>query len=123
MRFPSKLSILLASLCGVYLLYQLASAQVGQGGVSWIPPTPYALRATSASFGGSLLTAGSCLSTTTSVVGATTSMVVDTTPVVYPGDGVIWYSYVSSTGVVTTKTCALLAITPNSSAYNLAVWQ
>jgi hypothetical protein len=107
----------------IWLFTRLTSAQVSGGGVSWAPPVPGPLRAQTAAFGGGLLAVGACASTTTSVPSATTSMVVDTTPVTYPNDGAVWFSYVSSAGVVTTKVCVLLALAPASTAYNLAVWQ
>jgi len=78
---------------------------------------------TTGSIGGGLLTAGTCASGTASVAGATTSMGVVATPVTYPGDGSTWLAYVSSAGTVTVKVCALIAVTPTASAYNVRVIQ
>lgn len=78
---------------------------------------------TTASIGGGLLTAGTCTSGTASVAGATTSMGVVATPVTYPGDGSTWLAYVSSAGTVTVEVCALIAVTPTASAYNVRVIQ
>lgn len=74
-----------------------------------------------ASIGGSLLMAGACISGTTTVRGASTGDVVLVTPATYPGDGLQWQGYVSSNDVVTVKVCALLALTPGSTPYNVRV--
>jgi hypothetical protein len=79
------------------------------------------LAGTTASIGGASLAAGACTSGTVNVTGATTSMAVVATPVAYPGDGMDWRTYVSSSGVVTVKVCAVIAGTPTASAYNVRV--
>lgn len=81
------------------------------------------ITATTISFGDVALTTGTCTSTSTTVTGATTGMAIATTPVTYPGDGVVWQSYVSSANVVTTKVCVIPSITPIASVYNLRVIQ
>jgi hypothetical protein len=78
-----------------------------------------ALSGTSGSIGGSALTAGTCTSGTVTVTGATTSMAVVATPVTYPGDGAEWEGYVSAANTVTVKVCAIVAVTPTASAYNV----
>jgi hypothetical protein len=85
--------------------------------------TIYGMRATTASIGGGALLAGTCTSGTVAVTGATTGMVVGAAPVTYPGDGVVWFGYVSSSGTVTVKVCSILALTPTASAYNVTVFQ
>lgn len=85
--------------------------------------TIYGMRATTASIGGGALLAGACTSGTVVVTGATTGMVVGAAPVTYPGDGTVWFGYVSSADTVTVKVCAILALTPTSSAYNVTVFQ
>jgi hypothetical protein len=79
------------------------------------------LAATTVSIGGTSLSAGACTSGTANVTGATTSMAVVATPATYPGDGMDWRTYVSSSGVVTVKVCAVVAGTPTASTYNVRV--
>jgi hypothetical protein len=79
------------------------------------------LAGTTGSIGGSALAAGVCASGTVNMAGATTSMAVVATPAAYPGDGMDWKAYVSSTGVVTVKVCAVIAGTPTAGAYNVRV--
>ncbi len=83
------------------------------------------LKGTSASIGGSALTAGNCASGTVPVTGSTTSMAVVVTPVTYPGDAYTWHGYVSATNTVTVKVCTNLAAggTPTASAYIVRVIQ
>lgn len=89
-----------------------------KSGVSIVP-----LAATSASIGGSALAAGACTSGTVAVAGSTTGMAVVATPVTYPGDGSTWAGYVSAAGTVTVKVCAIAAVTPGASTYNVRVLQ
>jgi len=77
----------------------------------------------SGSIGGGVLTAGTCSSGTASVTGATTSMVAEADPNTYPGDGIIWDAQVTAGGTVTVKVCAIVALTPTSSTYNIRVLQ
>ncbi|HET7104099.1 MAG TPA: hypothetical protein VFI20_08420, partial [Terracidiphilus sp.] len=81
------------------------------------------LTGTSASIGGSALTAGTCASGTVSITGATTAMGVIASPVTYPGDGMVWSGYVSASNTVTVKVCAMVAGTPTASTYNVRVIQ
>ena len=76
-----------------------------------------------ASIGGGALLAGACASATTSVDSALTvaNTVFDTTPQTYPGDGIWWETYLSATGVATTKVCAAIAATPTASLYNFKI--
>ncbi len=83
---------------------------------------PTVLSATSASIGGGALLAGACASTATTVAGVTTGMVAVSNPTTYPGDGSEWFSYVSNTNEVTTKVCAIIALTPGSSSYKIRVF-
>ena len=78
---------------------------------------------TTAAIGGAALLAGACASTTTTVTGATAAMTVTTSPTIYPGDGGVWESYVSAANTIITKVCAIIAMTPASSTYNLRVIQ
>lgn len=75
------------------------------------------------SIGGGALLAGACTSGTVNVTGATTSMVALADPNTYPGDGIIWDGQVTSAGVVTVKVCAILALTPTVSTYNVRILQ
>ena len=78
--------------------------------------------ATSASLGGSALTAGQCTAAVTSVAaGVASGMAVAATPNTYPGDGFWWEGYVSSAGNVTVKVCAAVAGTPAASTYAIRV--
>ncbi|HLZ39378.1 MAG TPA: hypothetical protein VKQ11_00355 [Candidatus Sulfotelmatobacter sp.] len=67
------------------------------------------------------VTAGVCDSGTATVTGATTGMGVVATPITYPGDGTVWYGYVSGSNTVTVKVCGLTVVTPSASAYNVRV--
>ena len=93
----------------------------GPTGATGDSGTSGVLTGTSSALGGSLLTTGTYASTTVSISGATVGMAVMLTPTTYPGDGVDWRGYVSSSGVVTAKVCALAASTPTSSTYNIRV--
>ncbi len=86
-----------------------------------IPPVP--LAGTTGSIGGSALTAGGCASGTATITGATTSMVPKSSPNTYPGDGMVWESYMSAANTVTVKVCAVTAGTPAASTYNVRVIQ
>jgi hypothetical protein len=71
------------------------------------------------SIGGSALLAGACALATSTVdsnISSSTAAFV-TTPQIYPGDGTEWFSYLSGTGIITTKVCALVAVTPTASQY------
>lgn len=81
------------------------------------------LSATTGSIGGGVLTAGSCASGTVAVTNSTTTMTVQVTPNTYPGDGTVFFGYVSTNGTVTVKACAIVALTPTSSTYNVRVVQ
>lgn len=81
------------------------------------------LSGTTGSIGGGLLTAGSCASGTVAVVGSTTAMTVSVSPNSYPGDGTLFFGYVSVNGTVTVKACAIIALTPGASTYNVRVTQ
>lgn len=81
------------------------------------------LTGTTGSIGGGALVAGACTSGTVAVANSTTSMAVVTTPVTYPGDGAEWEGYVSTAGTVTVKVCAIVALTPTASTYNVRVLQ
>lgn len=81
------------------------------------------LAGTSGSIGGGALLAGACASGTLTVTGATTSMVALTDPNTYPGDGTLWDAQVTSANTVTVKVCAIIAITPTASTYNVRVLQ
>jgi hypothetical protein len=81
------------------------------------------LAGTTASIGGSLLAAGGCTSGTVTVTGATTAMVAVSDPNTYPGDGLNWSAQVTSANTVTVRVCAVLALTPTASTYNVRVLQ
>lgn len=108
---------------------QVNLAASGAGGVTGTLPTtnlPAAavtLSGTSGSIGGGALIAGQCASGTATVTGATTSMVALTDPNTYPGDGTIWDAQVTSSNTVTVKVCAIIALTPAASTYNIRVLQ
>lgn len=89
------------------------------GGVSLAP----SLSATTGSIGGGLLSAGACTSGTVAVTSSTTAMAVAVSPNTYPGDGSEFFGYVSANGTVTVKVCALVAVTPAASTYNVRVIQ
>lgn len=46
-----------------------------------------------------------------------------TTPQNYPGDGLNWFSYLSAPGVITTKVCSDVTITPSASQYVVKIIQ
>jgi len=71
------------------------------------------------SIGGGALLAGQCASATSSIDTAVTSSTAAfiTTPQNYPGDGSDWYSYLSAPGELTTKACAIVALTPAATSY------
>jgi hypothetical protein len=81
------------------------------------------LCATTGSIGGGALLAGACTSGTVAVVSSMTGSTVNVAPNTYPGDGIIWYGYVSANGTVTVKVCSILALTPTASTYNVRVIQ
>lgn len=75
----------------------------------------------SGSIGGSALVAGQCSSGTVAIPGVTNTMQVNASPETYPGDGNPWEAYVSATGTVTVKVCAIVAGTPTASVYIVSV--
>lgn len=81
------------------------------------------LTGTTGSIGGGALLAGACASGTVSVTDSTTSMVAVASPNTYPGDGIVWDAQVTANGTVTVKVCAILALTPTASTYNVRVIQ
>jgi hypothetical protein len=81
------------------------------------------LTGTTGSLGGSALGAGACTSTTVSITGATTSMTASVSPAADPGAGFSWMGFVSSSGTVTVRLCAIAAGTPTSTTYNVRVIQ
>jgi len=96
------------------------------GGVvslSGTAPTHAILSGNTGAIGGGALAAGACTAGTAAVTGATTAMVAIASPVTYPGDGTDWSAYVSATGTVTVKVCALVVVTPTSTVYNVRVVQ
>jgi hypothetical protein len=120
--WPVKISkqgiliFILAVIFSTWATWHTSHAQVNNTNI-------YGMRATTGSIGGGALLAGACTSGTVAVTGATTGMVVGTAPVTYPGDGTVWFGYVSANGTVTIKVCAILALTPTASAYNVTVFQ
>jgi hypothetical protein len=81
------------------------------------------LSGTSGSIGGGALIAGQCATGTLTVTGATTTMVALTDPNTYPGDGTIWDAQVTAANTVTVKVCAIIALTPTASTYNVRILQ
>lgn len=81
------------------------------------------LAGTTGSIGGGALAAGACTSGTVSITGATTSMVAVASPNTYPGDGAVWDAQVTAAGTGTVKVCAIVALTPTASTYNVRVIQ
>lgn len=103
-----------------------SSAQVpavNSGTATW--PTSGTMAApfsgTTGSIGGGLLLAGACTTGTVSVPGSTTAMGVIASPTTYPGNSIVWDGYVSTNGTVTVRACALLALVPTASTYNVRV--
>lgn len=116
---------MLKLLAALLLIPALAFAQASMPAVnsatpSWIGTV---LTATTSAIGGGILTAGTCASGTVAVTSSTTAMTVTVTPNTYPGDGTIYYGYVSTNGTVTVKVCAIVGLTPVSSTYNVRVVQ
>ncbi len=81
------------------------------------------LSGTTAAIGGGALAAGGTATGTVAIAGATTAMAVVVTPSAYPGNGVDWAGYVSSSGVVTVVITAIIAVTPTATTYNVRVIQ
>lgn len=79
------------------------------------------ISSTTVSIGGYALLAGACTSTVVAMSGATTTDKVVPTPRTYPGDGIYWNGYVSATNAVTVKVCAILALTPTASIYDIVL--
>ena len=101
----------------------LFSVFIGRLWAQTYSSTAQGMTATTGSIGGGALLAGACASGTVAVPSSTTGMIVGVSPNTYPGDGIIWYAYVSANGTVTVKVCAILALTPVASSYNVRVIQ
>jgi hypothetical protein len=102
---------------------QMATLCYDSGTSKWYPNAT-ALAGTTGSIGGGLLAAGSCTSGTATVNGATTSMAAALPqPATYPGDGFELYAYISAANTVTVKVCAIVALTPTATTYNVRVIQ
>lgn len=67
------------------------------------------------------VTIGTCDSGTASITGARNTMAVSIAPTTYPGDGVVWYGYVSTNDVVTVKVCGLSALSPTATTFQVRV--
>lgn len=89
------------------------NGQIQDSGVS-LPSS-----ASTGSIGGSSLAAGACASGTASISGAANTGVATASPQTYPGDGFTWEAYISSSGTVTVKVCAIVAGTPTASLYEV----
>lgn len=80
-----------------------------------------AIATTTSAIGGGALTGGACATATSTIpygaIGSTTVFM--TTPQRYSGAGVVWQSYALNTTQVVTQVCALLNVTPVSTAYNV----
>ena len=85
------------------------------------------LSGTTASLGGSALLAGACTAGTVTVTGATSSMVATASPSSDPDSvlstGIAIYAFVSSANTVTVRICAIVAVTPTATTYNVRVLQ
>lgn len=81
------------------------------------------LSATTGTITPGAILAGVCANGTVAVTGATTAMTVSVSANTYPGDGTLYYGYVSVNGTVTVKVCAVVALTPVASTYNVRVTQ
>lgn len=119
-----------AQLTGVYangtpLRYDITNNRLDVYNNGWkqIQAGNLVLSGTTGSIGGGALLAGTCTSGTVAITGTTTAMAVVATPVTYPGDGTDWKGYISSAGTATVKVCALVAVTPTATAYNVRVLQ
>lgn len=77
------------------------------------------------SIGGGLLTAATCATATSSIDASVTSSsaAFDTSPQNYPGDGIVWDSYLSAPGVLTTRVCAIATLTPAATVYNVKIFK
>lgn len=85
------------------------------------------LSGTTSAIGGSALLAGQCAQGTATVTGATSSMVATASPSSDPDSvlstGIAIYSFVSASNTVTVRVCAIVAVTPASTTYNVRVIQ
>ncbi len=81
------------------------------------------LSGTSASLGGSAMTAGQTITVAVTIAGATVGMVAMTSPEVYPGDSFVWDAYVSAANTVTVRLTAVLVGTPAASVFDVRVIQ
>ena len=93
--------------------------QPGFSDISGTLQTAQLLTGTSASLGGSAMTAGQTISITVAIAGAAVGMVAVTSPETYPGDGFVWDAYVSAPNTVTVRLTAVLAGTPVASLYDV----
>jgi len=91
----------------------------GSGVNYGITPVGAELRVTTATMGGSPMTAGQTISINTIIQNASVGMLVQTTPLTYPGAGFIWSSYVSAANTVVTQLLCITAGTPTISSYAL----
>lgn len=64
----------------------------------------------------------SATSSVDSTVASSTSAFI-TTPQNYPGDGLTWQTYLSAPGVITTKVCSDVTVTPSASQYVVKIIQ
>ncbi len=107
-------------------LNAVAIALIGACVISYagfFAPSMMPLSGETSAIGGSLLLANTCTTGSATVAGATSNMSVSAMPVTYPGNGLIWYGYVSSDNTITVRVCANVAATPVSTAYNVRVFQ
>lgn len=79
------------------------------------------LSGTSASLGGSAMTAGQRITASVTITGATVGMVATCNPQTDPGAGFVWHAFVSAANTVTVCLTAALAGTPTASVYSVRV--
>lgn len=79
------------------------------------------LSGTSASLGGSAMTAGQRITVTVTITGATTTMVSDCSPQTDPGAGFVWHAFVGAANTVTVCLTCVAAGTPTASLYSVRV--
>ncbi len=97
---------------------------VNGGSITNASSIPFALVYSSSTpaIGGSELSPGACATATTTMSGlSTSSSVFFTSPQIYPGDGIWWDSYATSSTLIITRVCAAATSTPVSSVYNIKV--
>lgn len=102
-------------------LLKYQSATIFSDGTNYFSTVRGYSYAVSGSISGAIVGIG-CDTGTVTINGAATGMTVLVTPNTYPGAGLTWSGYVSSSNTITVQVCSDVTVTPTASTYNVSLF-